>query len=218
MTASSHATGTVYRYADVAAAVLCGPAWLGPVRLAAVDGPAGSGKTTFADRLATALAAAGVSVAQLHTDDLLDGWRDMLGFWPRLEGQVLAPLRRGEPGAYHAYDWHVGRFEQRVTAVPVPDVLVLEGVSVGREVIRSELSLLVWVEVPEALRLARGLQRDGEALRPEWLRWMAGEADYFARDRTAEHADLRVDGAPDIPHDPRTEFVGVISGWTGLTG
>lgn len=43
----------------VAARVLAGPARLGPVRLVCVDGPAGSGKTTFAAGLASALEVTG---------------------------------------------------------------------------------------------------------------------------------------------------------------
>jgi hypothetical protein len=210
------ATGTG-RFADVAAGVLAAPAKLGPVRLVAVDGPAGSGKTTFARRLADALRRGGATVAQVHTDDLLDGWSDMVGFWARLDTGVLAPLRRGEPGEYLPYDWAAGRFGTRPRTVAVPDVLVLEGVTSGRAAIRAELSLLVWVEAPAALRLSRGVDRDGEAMRADWLRWMAGEAGHFADDRPQIHADLRIDGAPRVRHDPETEFVGVISGWTWLT-
>jgi hypothetical protein len=101
--------------------------------------------------------------------------------------------------------------------VPVPDVLVLEGVTCGRAAIRAELSLLVWVEAPGPVRLARGLDRDGPALRPDWLRWMAEEAQHFARDRTADYADIRVNGASGLAYEPATEFVGGISGWTRLT-
>ena len=73
--------------------MLAAPPRLGPVRLVAVDGFAGSGKTTFAGRLAEALGA-----QVLHTDDLLEGWVDTVSFWPRLEEWVLAPLRAGRPG------------------------------------------------------------------------------------------------------------------------
>ena len=64
-------TRRVIAYADLAARVRAVPPRLGPVRLVAVDGGAGSGKTSFAARLAAALD--GVPV--LHTDDFLDGWR-----------------------------------------------------------------------------------------------------------------------------------------------
>ena len=88
----------VERFADLAAEIGRRPARLGAVRLVAVDGPSGAGKTTFAERLAGALIRAGRRVEVVHTDDLLDGWEDQFTFWTRLECGVLEPLARGEPG------------------------------------------------------------------------------------------------------------------------
>ncbi len=60
------------------------------MRVVAVDGPAGAGKTTFAGRLANRPSAtAGADVATVHTDDVLDGWADIVTFWPRLEQWIL---------------------------------------------------------------------------------------------------------------------------------
>jgi hypothetical protein len=195
------------RFADLAHRVLAAPPRLGPVRLVAVDGPAGSGKTTFAARLARALGAAAAPVEVVHSDDLLEGWADLLSFWPRLGDWVLDPLRRGEPGAYRLYDWHAHRFGDDWRAVPVPNVLVIEGVTTARRQIRPELSLSVFVRAEPELRLARGIARDGAALRAEWLRWMAAEDAHFADDQTATAVDLVVDGAPELRHDPEAEFV-----------
>jgi hypothetical protein len=202
----------VERYAELAESVLGGEARLGPVRVVAVDGPAGSGKTTFAGRLAEALSAAGAGVSVLHTDDLLDGWGDVVAFWPRLERWVLGPLRRGEPAWYRRYDWVAERFSSDWRPVGVP-----EGVSSARAAIRGELTRSVFVRARRASRLARGLARDGEALRAHWLRWMADEDAHFAADGTREHADLLVDGEPEIPHDTATEYVRILPTVTSLT-
>ena len=52
----------------------------------------------------------------------------------------------------------------------------------------------MWVEaVDPDVRLARGLARDGEAMRPAWEQFMLDEADDFARNDTRARADLRVD-------------------------
>jgi hypothetical protein len=206
---------TLVRYADVAAEILARPARLGAVRLVAVDGPAGAGKTTFAERLAPALRDAGARVAVVHTDDLLDGWGDIVTFWPRLAGWILSPLRRGAPGAYRRYDWVAGGFEARWRPVPVPDVLILEGVTAGRADIRPELTMLVWVWAPPELRLERALARDGADIRPELLAWMGAEAAHFAEDRPAEHADVRVSGGSAGPTpEAASGSLGDISGWT----
>jgi adenylylsulfate kinase-like enzyme len=200
-------TRTFRDHEELAARVLSEPARLGGVRVVAVDGGTGAGKTTFADRLAEALRKTGAIVQEIHTDDLLDGWDDLVTFWPRLEHDVLAKLRTGQPGSYRRYDWHAGRFAEPAVPVPVPDVLMLEGVTSARRVIRAELTLAVFVVAPRDLRLARSLARDGEELRPHLLRWLAAEEAHFAADRTVEAVDVLVDGAPDDPHDPRTEYL-----------
>jgi cytidylate kinase len=48
----------------------------------------------------------------------------------------------------------------------------------------------VWVEAPYDVRLARGIERDGESHRDLWLAWIAEEAAFFAADGTRERADL----------------------------
>jgi hypothetical protein len=206
-TAPRDCTAKVCRFDDLVDRVLSGAPRLGPVRAVAVDGPAAAGKTVFAGRLSRALRARRVAVAEVHTDDLLDGWNDMVTFWPRLEEWVLRPLARGEPGRYRRYDWLAGRFGDDWMPVPVPDVLVLEGVTSARREISDRLSLSVLVAAPRALRLTRGLARDGAHLRPQWLRWMADEDAHLAADGTARRVDLVVDGAPTPPHQPDTEFV-----------
>lgn len=188
-------------YADLAAEVLGSRPRLGQVRLVGVDGIAGSGKTTFAGRLGAALDA-----QVLHTDDLLAGWKDTVEFWARMERWVLAPLRAGRPGAYRRYDWDRGEFAEWHD-VPLAPALVLDGVTSARAVVRPELALSVWVAAPAALCLARGLARDGEAVRPYWERWHRREVAHFALDRTSEHVDLVVDGNPTLPHDPNLQFV-----------
>jgi hypothetical protein len=158
------------------------------VRLVCVDGPAGSGKTTLAARVGEALDA-----PVLHLDDLYEGWSGLDGVFERLEAQVLTPLSEGRDARYQRYDWHEGRFADWVD-LPVPSALVVEGCGSADTAVEGRTSLIVWVEAPEAARLERGLARDGEALRPQWLRWMALEAGHFARNRTRERADVVVDG------------------------
>jgi hypothetical protein len=73
----------------------------------------------------------------------------------------------------------------------------------------DRLTTAIWIETPREMRLERGIERDGESMRPAWDRWMAEEDAFYARDRTRERADLIVDGSPTLPHDPETEFVTV---------
>ncbi len=199
-------SATVETFGELAAAVMRAPARLGAVRVVAVDGPTGAGKTTFAARLAGALSATGVRVAVVHTDDLLDGWGDQLTFWPRLETGVLAPLRQGRAGRHPVYDWARGRFEGTCD-VPVPDVLIVEGSTTTRPEARAELSLSVFVSAAAELRVHRVVTRDGAAVRGPLRRWMDAEAAYFLAHGSHDWVDVLVDGAPELGHDPSNEFV-----------
>ena len=188
---------TIETFEDLGAAIAKLPPRLGDVRLVAVDGPSGAGKSRFADRLGAALGAPVV-----HTDDLLDGWDDQFTFWARLEEKVLEPLRHGRPAEYQRYLWHRRAFGGKPRVVAPAEVVLLEGVSSARRVIRPELSLAVFVCAPPDLRLARALARDGGhevAFRAYLERWRLAEDRHFAEDDTAAHADLLVDGAAERP-------------------
>jgi uridine kinase len=180
-------------YAELAAHILERPPRLGPVRLIAVDGASGVGKTSFATRLGVQLDAPVV-----HTDDLLDGWDDQFTFWARLERLVLGPLRRGEKALYQRYQWHHGTFGGDLVSVEPAPVVLLEGVSAARREIRPELSFAVFVSAPAGLRWSRVIGRDGDdslAYRAYLERWRAAEERHFVADGTAAAADLHVDGA-----------------------
>jgi hypothetical protein len=181
----------VESFAGLAERVRAGPARLGRTRLVAVDGRGGAGKTTFAARLAAALDDAPVA----HTDDVAD--RVGHPWWPTLEELVLRPLGAGAP-------WTDPRTGARR---PVPPVLVVEGVSASRRAVAGRLTLAVWLDVPAGARVARGIARDGRAAAADWPRYEAEESRFFAADPAAERAELVVDGAPTLPHDPATEYV-----------
>src|SRR4051812_32811190 len=185
--AESDAVPTLAALAD---AIRGAPARLGAVRLVCVDGPAGSGKTTFAGRLAAAL---GPDAVVLHLEDLYAGWA-LTGAVARLSAGVLRPLAEGRPGAHHRYDWSTSRFDPEPVCVPVPGVLVVEGCGSAPRALDRWTTLRVWVEAPAELRLARGLARDGAEMAAEWHRWLATESAVFAAEATRDRADLRVDG------------------------
>lgn len=157
-------------------------------RIVAVDGHGGSGKTTFAERLASALG--GIQVA--HTDDFAS-WDDPLDWWPRCVAELLDPLARGEIARYEVTAWR-GIPRPPVEITPA-EVVILDGVTSSREAFRPYLSGTIWIETLRELCLARGIARDGEEMRPQWEAWIAAEDVYIARERPQERADLVVSGA-----------------------
>jgi uridine kinase len=192
---------TVLALTDLVARLRESPARAGSTRVLAIDGRGGSGKTMLADRLASLLDAPVV-----HMDDLFPGWDGLAAAVPLLTEQVVAPLAAGKAARYRRYDWDRGEFAE-THELGRPAVLVVEGVAAGARPTAPYTSLLVWVEAPRAERMRRGLERDGETYRPHWERWARQEAAHFAADGTRARADVRVDGAPGVQHDPARELV-----------
>ncbi|MFJ9108255.1 uridine kinase [Streptomyces sp. NPDC102283] len=175
------------RHADDLSAL---PPSCGPVRLVAVDGHAGSGKSTFAARLAAALGGAQV----LHLDDLATH-EELFGWMGRLREQVLLPLSRGESARYAPYDWTERRFGPARTLEPTPVVLV-EGVGAGRRQVRPWLAALLWMELDREASWERGRRRDGTGLTGFWDGWTQAEARHFAEDPSRSYADTLVRQLP----------------------
>lgn len=162
------------------------PPSCGPVRLIGVDGHAGSGKSTFARRLARALGGAPV----LHLDDLAshEAPFDWTG---RLSTQVLEPFARGAAASYTPYDWAERRFGASRSLEAARYVLV-EGVGAGRRALRPWLAYLWWMDLARERSWARGRARDGPELTGFWDGWVQGERRHFAEDPSRPFADALV--------------------------
>ncbi len=155
-----------------------------------VDGPSGAGKTVFADVLASELlASTGTRPQIVHMDDLYPGWDGLAEAVELVTSHVLEPLSRGEDGEFRRWDWLAGR-RAEVVDVPTADWIVLEGVGAGSRRCRAHLAALAWLEADRDIRMARGLERDGESFRPHWERWAVQEESLFAAENTREHATV----------------------------
>jgi hypothetical protein len=174
------------------------------VRLVGIDGPSGSGKSVLAGRL---VALSGAPV--IAVDDFVS-WSHFGGWWPRFDRQVLMPLLSGRDAHYQVRDWAGDEFGSSLGGwkrVRWSPLVFLEGVTCIRRAVADRLAYGIWVQAPDELRLARGLDRDGHSHRQLWLDWMAAERRFFAQDGTRARADLRIDGNPSDPHDPDSEVV-----------
>ncbi|MFE9094468.1 uridine kinase [Streptomyces sp. NPDC007264] len=167
------------------------PPSCGPVRLVGVDGHAGSGKSTFAGRLAAALGGAPV----LHLDDIATH-EELFSWTRRLLREVVEPLGRGESAHYRPYDWGARRLGRPRTLPPAPVVLV-EGVGAGRRELRPHLARLLWMDLPADEAWARGRARDGEEQRAFWAAWTEAERRHFADDPSRPFAELLVRQRPE---------------------
>ena len=172
--------------ARVVARVTSQPPTLGAGRLVCVDGPAGSGKTT----LAAALAGLVPDAQVVHCDEMLQGWRGLPGLAESVE-RLVTPMVSGGAGAWRRWDWAADDWAEWHSVAP-GGLLVLEGVGSWSPAIAPAVGCLAWVEADSDLRLARGMARDGEAMRPQWLQWRLDEDELFARLGTRGRADVVV--------------------------
>jgi uridine kinase len=159
-------------------------------RLIAIDGPGGAGKTTLARWLAEELQA-----AVIHTDEFAS-WDNPTDWWPETLECAVKLLGAGESAHYQPTAW--GGEERPPVVVEAGGTVVLEGVTASRNAFRPYLAYSIWLDTARAVRLQRGIDRDGEDARIQWERWMAEEDRYIESERPDEHADVVVRGDRDL--------------------
>ena len=155
----------------------------GATTVVVIDGASGSGKSTFATRLAAATGA-----GLLRLEDMYPGWDGLDEGAQRLVDDVLEPLSRGEQATIRRWDWLEMRERDREPLVTEP-LLMIEGVGAGSRAAAPFISLLIWLEAETEERYARAIARDGELYLGHWDRWAAQEQVTFAREATRDRAD-----------------------------
>lgn len=150
----------------------------------AIDGAAGSGKTTLGRSLAGELDA---TLVQMET--IYPGWDGLDEAATLLVRDVLEPFARGEVGSVRPWDWEQSCEGEPMFIIPV-SIVIVEGVGSGAAAAALHLSLLVWLEANAAVRRRRAIARDGDMFAPHWESWAAQEDAMFAREQTRERSEL----------------------------
>ena len=155
----------------------------------AIDGPAGSGKSTLAGEIARAFAGT-YDIEVIHLDELYNGWDNALSeeLFLRI-AQIIAAQRTGKATDLAIYDWSAAAFSgsREVKAV---QLLIIEGVGSSSHLLHANLTTSIWLDIEQSVGLARVLERDGDEIRGEMVKWQKMESEYFARDLTRERADF----------------------------
>lgn len=113
----------------------------------------------------------------------------------RLASQVLFPHTEGRDLHYQRYDWEAGSLGDWATGANGAP-LIVEGIYSTHKTLRDYYDLRIWVTAPRAIRLARGMERDGEEARSKWVDvWMPPEDRYVAEQAPQDHAHLVLDGS-----------------------
>jgi DNA polymerase III delta prime subunit len=173
-----------------------------PTPIILIDGRTGSGKTTFASALQNRLFQKGESAPRvIHMDDLYEGWNGLQAGVDYLVRQVLGPLSRREGASWQEYDWSAidpstpekvgarsGTWREFRGGTP----LIIEGVGSLSRIAAEQADITVWLEVDQSVRLARIADRNakGDGDGSWFTMWTAQEADFYAREKSDEIADL----------------------------
>jgi uridine kinase len=155
----------------------------------AIDGPAGSGKSTLAGEIARGFAGT-YDIEVIHLDELYNGWDEALSdeLFQRIS-QLIAAQRAGLATDLAIYDWAAKSFSgsREIKAV---QLLIIEGVGSSNLLLQDDLTTSIWLDIEQSIGLARVLERDGEQIREEMVKWQKMESEYFARDLTRERAEF----------------------------
>jgi uridine kinase len=187
------------RIADVA-----GPG----LTMVAIDGVDGAGKTMFADDLAKVLEADGQVVVRTGIDSFHNprakryarGKDSPEGFYrdshdlDALRSMLLFPARIDMPFRIAVFDHKTDRpVSVNPLKVPLPAVMIFDGIFLHRPELRDEWDLTVFLDVPFNVSFARMAQRDGSDPNPEApanRRYYEGQKLYFREVRPERSADV----------------------------
>jgi len=155
----------------------------------AIDGPAGSGKSTLAGEIARAFSGT-YSIEVIHLDELYNGWDQALSeeLFKRI-AQLITAQRTGKATDLAIYDWATASFSGS-REIKAAQLLIIEGVGSSNQLIDKTLTTSIWLDIDQETGLARVLERDGEEIRDEMVKWQKMESEYFARDLTRERAEF----------------------------
>jgi hypothetical protein len=158
---------------------------LAGVRLIALDGRSGSGKTWLAERLA-----APIGAPVIHLEDLYPGWDGLAGTAEVLSGWVTGPLGRGQPARWRRFDWAAMSYAEWHTTGPA-DVIILEGCGSIRTRLAGTYAARIWVEAPAVTRRERLRARpDWPAYEPHAGQWAAAEDRLYRAEQTRQRCDF----------------------------
>jgi uridine kinase len=177
--------------------VIARAAMLSPLRMVGIDGLPLAGKSTLADRLATAIGAQCVRL-----DDFIkpeQDWRshDQPSFpfdYIRYDEFIAAVKGLAVTGtcSYRIYDYETGMVATGSRTVRQP--VIVEGVSALHPDLAPVYDLRIWVESDSASTLTASYQRGVGSWAREWSRLFLPSVELYLRTAPRDRADIIAKG------------------------
>lgn len=183
-------------------------------RVIGIDGMGGAGKTTISEEISEELHAQEIPVIILHIDDFIHPrcvrYRDDVPEWkcyydlqwryaPLLE--LLSAFRHDGAfsGTVQLYNKEADCYDAQEISIPENTVIIVEGVFLQRPELNGVFDAVIYLDVPESVRLERVLKRDGyigdaDAIRAKYEnRYFPAERHYAESCKPADGADFVVE-------------------------
>jgi uridine kinase len=153
-----------------------------------IDGRAGSGKSTFAEKLQQQLFQDGESAPRvIHMDNIFEGWDGLALGSDYMVRFILQPLARQETASWQDWSWVKNqRSSWREFSGGTP--LIVEGCGSLTERSKEHADISIWLEASEETRRERWIQRERHLEKFDF--WAAQELDFYAREKSHSLADL----------------------------
>lgn len=157
--------------------------------LIAIDGPAGSGKSTLAKDLYLYFSTTR-EVNLLGLDDIYDGWENALSQKLTTDLEIIARAHIDKTSiSVPIYDWISSAYGDAREIEP-RDILIIEGVGSGQEIIRSNNAITIWMDIDPERGVERVLERDGHHIAEQMKAWQILQSQHFAESGAKENADF----------------------------
>lgn len=141
-----------------------------------IDGLGGAGKSTVSEELYRLLGEENYSVSVLHIDDFIhpkavryndsyaewECYYDLQWRYDYLINEVIMPIKRGDFNSkIELYDKDNDTYYLSETDIPSGSIVIIEGIFLQREELRDAFDFMIYIDIPEEVRLERVLERDG---------------------------------------------------------
>lgn len=142
-----------------------------------IDGLGGAGKSTISKKIYNLLTEEKYNVTLLHIDDFIHPravrYNDNYAEWEcyynlqwrydYLMNEVVNPIRNSADfkGEIELYDKDNDTYFLSRTSIPVGSIVIIEGVFLQRQELKGVFDYMIYIDIPEEVRLERVLERDG---------------------------------------------------------
>lgn len=176
-----------------------------------IDGLGGAGKSTVSEQLHELLSKEDYNVVLLHIDDFIHQkavrYNDDYPEWEcyyylqwrydYLINEVIKPIKQGARlnAEIELYDKDNDTYFPKETVVPVGSIVIIEGVFLQRQELKDVFDHMIYIDIPEEIRLSRVLERDGyigdkQQIRAKYEnRYFPAEHHYIKACSPSENAD-----------------------------